>query len=106
MERLTGGTFAILLALSAAACGTEGASEVSPEIEAAVLEAGGPAADALVGTLVTRLSGAIQHGGTVSAIEFCSTSASELTAGVARENAAPVDRRAVGPAPGPGARPG
>lgn len=95
MERLTGGTFAILLALSAAACGTEGASEVSPEIEAAVLEAGGPAADALVGTLVTRLSGAIQHGGTVSAIEFCSTSASELTAGVAREQGLDIKRTSL-----------
>jgi hypothetical protein len=95
MERLTAGTFAILLALSAAACGTEGASEVSPEMEAAVLEAGGPAADALVGTLVTRLSGAIQHGGTASAIEFCSTSASELTARVAREQGLDIKRTSL-----------
>ena len=95
MERPTGRTLAILLALSAAACGTEGAGEVSPEIETAVLEAGGPAADALVGTLVTRLSGAIQHGGTASAMEFCSTSASALTAGVAREQDLDIKRTSL-----------
>jgi len=95
MERLTGGTFAILLALSAVACGTDGASEVSPEIRAAVQEVGGPAAEALLGTLVTRLSGAIQQGGTASAIEFCSTSASELTAGVAREQGLDIKRTSL-----------
>lgn len=95
MERMNVGAIGILLALSAAGCGPEGASEMSPEIEAAVVEAGGPAADALVGTLVTRLSGAIQHGGTASAIEFCSTSASELTAGVAREQGLDIKRTSL-----------
>jgi len=95
MERLTGVTFAILLALSAGACGTEDTSEVSPEIETAVLEAGGPAADALVGTLVSRLTGAMQEGGPVNAVDFCSTSASELTAGVAREQGLDIKRTSL-----------
>lgn len=95
MDRLTGATFAILLALSAGACGTEGANEVSPVIEAAVLEAGGSASDVLVATLVSRLTGAMQEGGPVNAVDFCSTSATELTAGVARQQGLDIKRTSL-----------
>jgi hypothetical protein len=85
MERWVSSVRALFLVLAVAACGMGNEEAVSPEIEAMVLDMGGPASEALLGTLVTRLTGAMQQGGPVSAIEFCSTSAIELTSGVANQ---------------------
>lgn len=91
---MNGRRFAALVVLAALACGGSG-EDMTPRVEEAVREAGAPAADALLSTLVTRLSGALQHGGAVSAIEFCSTSASELTAGVVREQGLDIKRTSL-----------
>lgn len=90
MDRLTRGTFALLL--SVAACSNDTGEDVSPEVAAAVLEIGGSASDALMGSLITNLTGAMQEGGPASAVDFCSTTAGELTAGVAREQDLDIKR--------------
>jgi len=90
MDRMTRGTFALFL--SVAACGTGIGEDVSPEVEAAVREIGGSASEALMGTLITNLTGAMREGGPASAVEFCSTSAIELTAGVAHEQGLDIKR--------------
>jgi len=90
MDRMTRGTFALLV--SVAACGTGNGEEVGPGVEAAVLEIGGSASDALMGTLITNLTGAMQEGGPASAVDFCSTTAGELTAGVAHEQDLDIKR--------------
>jgi len=90
MDRPTRGTFALLL--SVAACGTGNGEDVSPGIEAAVLEVGGTATAALMGSLITHLTDAMQEGGPINAVEFCSTAAAELTAGVASEQGLDVKR--------------
>jgi hypothetical protein len=95
MDRLASGLLALLLTLTAAACGGSDDDEVSPEIEAAVFELGGSASQALMGTLVTQLTGAMQAGGAVNAVDFCSTSAIELTAGVAQEQGLDVKRTSM-----------
>ena len=55
------------------------AQEVAPEEWARVTEVGEPAAGALLRTLVGRLTGAMEEGGVVYAMEFCSTEAIPLT---------------------------
>jgi len=82
----------ILAALAMAACtGAEG-GEISPAVEAEVIEAGAGAADALMGTLSTQLTGAMEDGGPAFAVEFCSTSAVELTAAVAVDQGLEIKR--------------
>lgn len=95
MDRLARGLLALLLMLTAAACGGSEDDEVSPEIEAAVFELGSSASQALMGTLVTRLTGAMQEGGAAYAVDFCSTSALQLTAGVAQEQGLDVKRTSM-----------
>ncbi|MGB5301566.1 MAG: DUF3365 domain-containing protein [Gemmatimonadota bacterium] len=95
MDRLAKGLLALLLTLTAAACGGSEDDEVSPEIEAAVFELGSSASQALMGTLVTQLTGAMQEGGAAHAVDFCSTSAFELTAGVAQEQGLDVKRTSM-----------
>ena len=95
MDRLARGLLALLLTLTAAACGGSEDDEVSPEIEAAVFELGSSASQALMGTLVTQLTGAMQEGGAAHAVDFCSTSAIELTAGVAQEQGLDVKRTSM-----------
>ena len=95
MDRLARGLLALLLTLTAAACGGSEDDEVSPEIQAAVFELGSSASQALMGTLVTQLTGAMQEGGAVHAVDFCSTSAIELTAGVAQEQGLDVKRTSM-----------
>ena len=95
MDRLASGLLALLLILTAAACGGSDDDEVSPEIEVAVFELGGSASQALMGTLVTQLTAAMQEGGAVHAVDFCSTSAIELTAGVAQEQGLDVKRTSM-----------
>ncbi|MEX2526534.1 MAG: DUF3365 domain-containing protein [Gemmatimonadota bacterium] len=48
---------------------------------------GGPAAGALAGGLVGRLSEALQEGGAAGAMEFCSTEAIPLTMALSQEHA-------------------
>ena len=95
MDRLASGLLALLLTLTATACGGSQDDEVSPEIQAAVFELGSSASQALMGTLVTQLTGAMQAGGAVHAVDFCSTSAIELTAGVAQEQGLDVKRTSM-----------
>jgi hypothetical protein len=68
---------------------------VSPEIEAAVLELGNAASTALIGTLFAQLTGAMQAGGPVSAVDFCSTNALGLTAGIAAEQGLDIKRTSM-----------
>lgn len=86
---------ALFSTLAIAACGGQEGDAIPRDVQAEVVELGSSAADALVGTLVTRLSGALSHGGAASAIEFCSTSASELTAGVSAEQGLDVKRTSL-----------
>jgi hypothetical protein len=95
MDRLARGLLALLLILTATACGGSEADEVSPEIEVAVFELGSSASQALMGTLVTQLTAAMQEGGAVHAVDFCSTSAIQLTAGVALEQGLDVKRTSM-----------
>ena len=90
MDRLTRRILALFV--SVAACGTGTGEEVGPGVEAAVLEIGASASDALMGTLITNLTGAMQEGGPASAVDFCSTTAGELTAGVAHEQGLDIKR--------------
>lgn len=95
MDRLARGLLALLMILTAAACGGSEDDEVSPEIEAAVFELGSSVSQALMGTLVTQLTGAMQEGGAAYAVDFCSTSALQLTAGVAQEQGLDVKRTSM-----------
>ena len=95
MDRLASGLLALLLTVTAAACGGSADDELSPEVEAVVFELGSSASQALMGTLVTQLTGAMQAGGAVHAVDFCSTSAIELTAGVAQEQGLDVKRTSM-----------
>ncbi len=92
MEHLSRGTLVTLVALAMCACSAGEGGEISPAVEARVVEAGATAADALKGTLITNLTGAMQQGGAVSAIEFCSNSAGELTAGVQTDQGLEIKR--------------
>jgi hypothetical protein len=67
-----------LLTSLLAGCRPE-ASEIAPEEWAQVTHLGEPAAGALLRTLVGRLTGAVEEGGVVHAMEFCSTEAIPLT---------------------------
>lgn len=89
------GTLGAFLALCAVACDTGDGDDLSPEIEAEVLAIGAPATDALLGTLVSRLSGAIAIGGPASAVEFCSTQALDLTAGIAVQQGLDIKRTSL-----------
>lgn len=82
MNRISIPTLATLAVLVSTGCSVD-RGPIDPEHEAAVVEAGGHAADALVANLVSHLSSAMADGGPVAAVEFCSTSAQDLTAGVA-----------------------
>ena len=95
MDRQALWIFVLFTTLAVAACGGPDEDEIPRDVHAEVVELGSSAVDALVGTLVTRLSGAMSHGGAVSAIEFCSTSASELTAGVSAEQGLEVKRTSL-----------
>ncbi len=95
MDRQALWILALFATLVIAACGGQETDAIPRDVQAEVVDIGSAAADALVGTLVTRLSGAMSHGGKVSAIEFCSTSAIELTAGVAAEQGLDVKRTSL-----------
>ena len=95
MDQLARRMIALFLAVAAAACGTGDDESVSPEIEAQVLELGASASTALIGTLVAQLSGAMQVGGPANAVDFCSSSATELTAGVAVEQGLDIKRTSM-----------
>ena len=95
MDRYARGLLALVLGLSAATCGGAEDEELDPQVEAAVLELGSSASQALMGTLVTQLTAAMQEGGAANAVDFCSTSALELTAGVAREQGLEVKRTSM-----------
>ena len=95
MDRFANGLLALLLTFTAAGCGGSEDDELSPEIEAAVFDLGSSASQALMGTLVTQLTAAVQEGGVVHAVDFCSTSAIELTAGVAQEQGLDVKRTSM-----------
>jgi len=68
----------LLLPLLLAGCREE-APEVSTEEWARVVEVGEPAVGAVMRTLVGSLTGAIEEGGAVYAMDFCSTEAIALT---------------------------
>lgn len=95
MDRYARGLLALVLGLSAATCGGAEDEELNPQVEAAVLELGSSASQALMGTLVTQLTSAMQEGGAANAVDFCSTSALELTAGVAQEQGLDVKRTSM-----------
>ncbi len=95
MDRLARGMFALFVAAAVATCSPGDGEEVSSETEAAVLELGNSASGALMGTLVTQLTGAMQAGGPVNAVDFCSTSATELTAGVSQEQGLDIKRSSL-----------
>ena len=95
MDRYARGLLVLFLGLSAATCGGAEDEDLSPEVEAAVLELGSSASQALMGTLVAQLTTAMKDGGAANAVDFCSTSALELTAGVAREQDLDVKRTSM-----------
>lgn len=95
MDRLARGIFAVLLALSVAACDKGDGNDVSPEIESEVLAIGAPATDALLGALIARLSSAITREGPAGAVEFCSTHALDLTVGIALEQGLDIKRTSM-----------
>jgi hypothetical protein len=70
--------FGLLLFPLLAGCRHE-AEEVAPEEWARVVEVGEPAVGTLMRTLVGNLTGAMEEGGAVHAMEFCSTEAVPLT---------------------------
>ncbi len=92
MDHLSRRTLVTLVALAMCACTGGGGGEISPAVEAQVVKTGAAAADALKGTLLTNLTDALQQGGPASAIEFCSTSAIELTAGVQADQGLEIKR--------------
>ena len=85
MKRQSMNALTLVAVLVFAGCTGTGEEELSSEIETAVAELGAPVAEALMGSLVSSLTGAMQKGGPAGAVEFCSTMASELTGEV--ENA-------------------
>jgi Protein of unknown function (DUF3365) len=85
MDRLARTTFMLLLAGIVASCGAGEEEEVPAEVQEAVIAIGSSASDALLHTLMANLTAAMQENGAAGAIEFCSTSASGLTAEVVRE---------------------
>ena len=95
MDQLVRGMVTLFLAGAMAACGAGEEDAVSPEIEAAVLDLGNSASTALIGTLFAQLTGAMQAGGPVHAVEFCSTGATELTAGVVVEQGLDIKRTSM-----------
>lgn len=95
MDRFARALLVLFLGLSAATCGGAEDEELSPEVEAAVFELGNSASQALMGVLVTQLTTAMQEGGAVNAVDFCSTSALELTAGVTRQQGLEVKRTSM-----------
>lgn len=95
MDRLARVLILFFVAGALVSCGTGDDEAVSPEIEAAVLALGSSASEALVSTLVTQLAGAMQAGGPVNAIDFCSTSAIPLTSGVAQEQGLDIKRTSM-----------
>lgn len=95
MGRLPSWTLALGLVVMLAACGATADAEVEPQVRDAVLTQGDAAAQALMGTLVARLKGAMQEGGAANAVDFCSTSALELTAGVAEEQGLAIKRTSM-----------
>ncbi len=92
MDHLSRRTLVTLVALAMCACTGGGGGEISPAVEAQVVKTGAAAAGALKGTLFTNLTDAMQQGGPASAIEFCSTSAVELTAGVEADQGLEIKR--------------
>lgn len=95
MDRFARVLVALMLTMYVAACGSSEDEELSVEVEAAVLELGSSASQALMGTLVTQLTTAMQDGGAANAVEFCSTSALELTAGVGQAQGLDVKRTSM-----------
>lgn len=95
MKGWTRNRISVLVILLSAACGVPDRDEVSPEVEAAVLSIGEPAADALLGTLISHLTTAMEDGGAASAVEFCSANAMELTAGVAGTEGVEIKRTSL-----------
>lgn len=83
MHRVLISVSATCLVATVAACSGGDSQAVDLEHEVAALEVGGRAADALLGTLVSNLTAAMQEGGPAAAVEFCSIRAMELTADVA-----------------------
>lgn len=68
----------VLLPVLVSGCRQE-PPEIQPEEWTRVTEMAEPAASALLRTLVGRLTGAVEEGGVVHAMEFCSTEAIPLT---------------------------
>lgn len=66
-------------ALTLGGCGEEGLPEVTPEEGARVAQVGEAAAGELLRTLVGRLTAAMEEGGAVHAVEFCSREAMPIT---------------------------
>jgi hypothetical protein len=64
--------------LSLFGCG-DGAPKVTPEEGEAVVQIGKPAAAELLRTLVSRVTGAVEEGGTANGVEYCSVDAIPLT---------------------------
>jgi len=95
MDRFVRGLLVLFLGLSTAMCGGAEDEDLSPEVEATVFELGSSASQALMGVLVTQLTTAMQEGGAVSAVDFCSTSALELTAGVTQEQGLDMKRTSM-----------
>ncbi|MBT8461113.1 MAG: DUF3365 domain-containing protein [Gemmatimonadetes bacterium] len=95
MNRFVKRVPAFLLVATGVACEAGGQKEVSPDVQAAALEVGGSASRALMGALVAQLTGAMQHGGPVNAVDFCSTSAIGLTSGVARQQGLDLKRTSM-----------
>lgn len=93
LARLSRAAAASLLALSIAACGGDPEppargetattpappAPLDPDLEQRALGLAEPAAGALASGLVTRLSAAIEEGGVVGAVDFCSLEALPLT---------------------------
>ena len=95
MDRFVRGLLVLFLGLSTATCGGAEDEDLSPEVEATVFELGSSASQALMGLLVTQLTTAMQEGGAVRAVDFCSTSALELTAGVTQERGFDMKRTSM-----------
>ena len=95
MDRLARGVFVLFLTVCVATCSAASEEEVSPEVEAAMFQMGNSASQALMGALATQLTGAMQEGGPVNAVDFCSTSAIDLTAEVTHERGLDMKRTSM-----------
>jgi hypothetical protein len=95
MDRFARALPVLFLCLSTATCGGAEDEDLSPEVEAAVFELGSSASQALMSVLVKQLTAAMQDGGAANAVDFCSTSALELTAGVAEAQGLDVKRTSM-----------